>query len=128
MPGQFLIKTVVHFSAAHVLTGYEGACDQIHGHNYEVRVEVLATQLDALGMGLDFEDIKKASREAIADLDHVHLNDLPVFEGQNPTAERVAALVYKRLSRALDREHVRVHAIELWETHDSCVRYSEGPR
>ena len=125
MPGQYLIKTVVHFSAAHVLKGHKGACDQIHGHNYEVRVEVLAKQLDELGMGLDFEQIKQASHEAIADLDHVNLNDLPVFEGQNPTAERVAAIIYQRLSRALSREHARVHAVELWETHDSCVRYSE---
>ena len=125
MPGQYEIKTVVHFCAAHVLYGYEGACERIHGHNYEVRVEVVADRLDDLGMGIDFEDIKTASREAVADLDHQHLNELEVFGGQNPTAERVAQLVFERLSRALDREHARVRAVELWETHDSCVRYSE---
>jgi 6-pyruvoyltetrahydropterin/6-carboxytetrahydropterin synthase len=50
MAAQYTIKTVVHFSAAHVLKGYEGACDQIHGHNYVVNVEVVADRLDALGM------------------------------------------------------------------------------
>jgi 6-pyruvoyltetrahydropterin/6-carboxytetrahydropterin synthase len=126
MAAQYKIKTVVHFSAAHVLVGYAGACDRVHGHNYEVHVEVVADQLDELGMGIDFEDIKRASHEAVADLDHRHLNELPPFEGRNPTAENVAALVYQRLSRMLNREHVRVHAVELWETHDSCVRYTEG--
>jgi 6-pyruvoyltetrahydropterin/6-carboxytetrahydropterin synthase len=123
MPGRYTIKTVVHFSAAHVLYGYEGACERVHGHNYEVHVEVVADRLDDLGMGIDFEEIKAASHEAIADLDHRHLNELEVFEGKNPTAERVAALIHQRLSRALNREHARVRAVELWETHDSCVRY-----
>ncbi len=125
MPAQYLIKTVVHFSAAHVLHGYPGACERVHGHNYDVHVEVLADALDALGMGIDFEDIKRASQEAIADLDHRHLNEIEAFGGENPTAERIAALIYGRLSRILDREHARVVAVELWETHDSCVRYSE---
>lgn len=123
MPGRYTIKTVVHFSAAHVLYGYEGACERVHGHNYEVHVEVVADRLDELGMGIDFEEIKAASHEAIADLDHRHLNELEVFEGKNPTAERVAALIHGRLSRALNREHAQVRAVELWETHDSCVRF-----
>jgi 6-pyruvoyltetrahydropterin/6-carboxytetrahydropterin synthase len=127
MSARYTITTVVHFSAAHVLHGYEGACDRVHGHNYELRVEVVADALDALGMGLDFERIKAASRAAVEDLDHRHLNDLPAFEGENPTAERVARLVFQRLSRTLDGPHARVAAVELWETHDACVRYSESP-
>ena len=38
------------FSAAHRLCGYEGACSNLHGHNWTVRVALEAERLDNIGM------------------------------------------------------------------------------
>ena len=47
------------FSAAHQIRGHQGGCQNLHGHNYRVRVYVRARELDGLGMVIDFADLKK---------------------------------------------------------------------
>ncbi|WP_006787282.1 6-carboxytetrahydropterin synthase QueD [Thiorhodospira sibirica] len=125
MPATYVLKVCVDFSAAHVLNGYDGGCAHLHGHNWQVEVEVKATALDDLGMGLDFKVIKQAAREVVAMLDHRYLNDLAAFSQQNPTAENIAAWIFGELATRLNRPHVRMHAVTLWETPRACVRYSE---
>ena len=119
------MKIVTDFAAAHQLRDYPGVCSRLHGHNWKVEVDVVARQLDKVGMGLDFADIKSATRELIGSLDHRNLNDLVPFDTVNPTAENIAAHMYQRLSAELNDERVKVDAITIWETERSCVTYSE---
>jgi 6-pyruvoyltetrahydropterin/6-carboxytetrahydropterin synthase len=125
MAREYLLKTCVHFAAAHRLRGYQGDCEQLHGHNYKVEIEIRATQLDALGMGVDFRAIREAAREVVGVLDHRLLNEIPPFTEVNPTAENIAVYVYEQLGRLLDGEHARVHAVTIWETDRDSVRYSQ---
>jgi 6-pyruvoyltetrahydropterin/6-carboxytetrahydropterin synthase len=126
MAREFLLETHVHFAAAHRLRGYQGDCEQLHGHNYKVDIEVRAAQLDELGMGIDFRAIRAAAREVVAVLDHRLLNDIPPFDELNPTAENIAVYVYEQLAGRLDGEHARVSAVTIWETDRDRVRYSAG--
>jgi 6-pyruvoyltetrahydropterin/6-carboxytetrahydropterin synthase len=128
MAREFLLKTHVHFAAAHRLRGYRGDCEQLHGHNYKVEIEVLAGDLDELGMGIDFRAIRAAGREVVAVLDHRLLNDIPPFTELNPTAENIAAYVFDQLAQVLETGSetgtgVKVHAITVWETERDSVRY-----
>jgi 6-pyruvoyltetrahydropterin/6-carboxytetrahydropterin synthase len=81
--------------------------------------------LDALGIALDFKTIKAEARALADRLDHRHLNEIEPFDRINPTAENLAAWIYRRLAERLDRESVRVSAVTLWETETACVRYTE---
>jgi 6-pyruvoyltetrahydropterin/6-carboxytetrahydropterin synthase len=123
MAPEFLLKTHVHFAAAHRLRGYQGDCEQLHGHNYKVEIEVRATGLDEVGMGIDFRAIRVAAREVVAVLDHRLLNDIPPFTELNPTAENIAVYVYEQLGRTLNQAQARVHAVTIWETDRDSVRY-----
>jgi len=114
-----------HFSSAHYLRNYHGRCENLHGHNWKVEVEVAASELDAMGMGVDFRVIKQAARDIAERLDHRYLNDLEAFARVNPTAENIAAYFYNELSAQLNNERIRVHAVTLWETERACVRYVE---
>lgn len=125
MSGRFKMKIVTDFAAAHLLRGYPGPCSRLHGHNWKVEVEVTATHLDDIGMGLDFRDIKAATKEIVDQMDHRHLNELPPFDKVNPTAENIAAHIYGRLVDRLNNERVSVHAVTLWETERACVSYTE---
>ena len=122
---KYRMKIVTDFAAAHQLRDYPGVCSRLHGHNWKVEVDVVASQLDKVGMGLDFADIKSATRELIGTLDHRNLNDLVPFDTVNPTAENIAAHLYQRLSKELNDERVKVDAITIWETERACVTYSE---
>ena len=88
-------------------------------------MEVIATSLDEVGMGLDFKAIKVQTREALGRLDHRHLNEIKPFDVINPTAENIAAYLYRQLSDSLSGPRTRVGAVTLWETERACVRYTE---
>lgn len=124
--GRYTLKVTTDFAAAHSLRGYPGDCRRLHGHNWKVEVEVIATSLDECGMGIDFKAIKEATRTVIRELDHYHLNEIPPFDKINPTAENIAAYLFQGISRILDGERVRVGSVTLWETERACVRYQEN--
>jgi 6-pyruvoyltetrahydropterin/6-carboxytetrahydropterin synthase len=125
MAGRYTLKVVTDFAAAHQLRGYPGECSRLHGHNWKLEVEVQATELDDIGMGMDFKAIKLAARRAVEGLDHRHLNELEPFAAVNPTAEHIAAYVFREISGRLNGARTRVTAVTLWETERACVRYTE---
>ncbi len=125
MAARYTLKVVTDFAAAHSLRDYPGDCRRLHGHNWKVEVEVSARQLDELGMVVDFKAIKQATRKVTDELDHRYLNEVPPFDRLNPTAENMAAHIYRRLAEELNAPGVQVHAVTLWETERACVRYTE---
>ncbi len=55
----FTIFKDFRFSSAHSIRGHNTrGCQNLHGHNYRVRVHLAAERLDTLGMVLDFTDLK----------------------------------------------------------------------
>ena len=125
MGTKYTLKIVTDFASAHTLRDYPGACSRMHGHNWKVEVEVIATELDSVGMGIDFKEIKRATKEIADQLDHRYLNDLAPFTEVNPTAENIAAYFFKQLTANLNNERISVSAVTLWETERACVTYSE---
>jgi len=125
MAAQYQLKVVTDFASAHTLRDYPGACSRMHGHNWKVELEAVATQLDDIGMGVDFKVMKQAAREVSAELDHQYLNELEPIKEINPTAENIAAYMYREISVRINSETIKVTALTLWETERACVRYSE---
>jgi 6-pyruvoyltetrahydropterin/6-carboxytetrahydropterin synthase len=56
------------FSSAHFVIS-EGECEALHGHNYEVEVQVEG-DLDELGMVMDFRRVKRSVSKICKNLDH----------------------------------------------------------
>lgn len=125
MPAKYTLKVVSDFASAHTLRDYPGACSRMHGHNWKVETEVEATTLDKVGMGIDFKAIRRATEALTDKLDHRYLNEIAPFDEVNPTAENIAAFLFKGLSETLNSDHIKVKAITLWETERACVRYTE---
>jgi len=125
MKPRYTLTVTTEFASAHSLRDYPGDCRRLHGHNWKVEVEVVASELDALGMAVDFGEIKAAARAAAGELDHRYLNEIPPFDRLNPTAENLAAHLFERISARLNNARVTVSAVTLWETDRACVRYSK---
>ena len=47
------------FQAAHRLSGYDGKCARIHGHNYRLRAMVEVDRLGSDGFAIEFERVKE---------------------------------------------------------------------
>lgn len=125
MPARYTLKIVTDFAAAHYLRNYEGKCARLHGHNWKIELEVTATGLNEVGMGIDFQDMKTETKALLEGLDHYNLNDMPPFDKINPTAENLAAFIYQSLADQINDERVNVSAVTVWETERACVRYTE---
>lgn len=125
MAGVFEVYVKTHFSAAHSLRGYSGDCERIHGHNWMVEVFVRCTELDGLGIGIDFRDIKAAVKEVLSGIDHRNLNDLPRFSEQNPTSENIARFLYRELSGKLNTGPTKVSKVKVSETPGAGAFYWE---
>jgi 6-pyruvoyltetrahydropterin/6-carboxytetrahydropterin synthase len=115
------------FSAAHAIRGHTRGCQNLHGHNYRVRVHLRAGRLDALGMVLDFADLKAIMEEILGPFDHQVLNEVPPFDQRNTTAELLAEYVFeevaKRLPGAAPDRRIEAVTVEVWETDTSCASY-----
>jgi 6-pyruvoyltetrahydropterin/6-carboxytetrahydropterin synthase len=104
------------FAAAHFLTKYHGKCENLHGHNYRLRV-TLSGPLQADDMVVDFVEVKRIVQvQVISLLDHMSLND----RFPNPSCERVAEWIFQTL-----KPHLPVTQIELFETDTASVTYHE---
>jgi 6-pyruvoyltetrahydropterin/6-carboxytetrahydropterin synthase len=116
------------FSAAHQIRLHGGKCERLHGHNWRVRVHVRASELDRIGMVVDFADLQTLVAEIGARLDHRNVNEVPPFDEINTTAELIARFFYVEASRRLaEREggRVRVSKVEVWENEGSLAVYRE---
>ena len=113
------------FAAAHQLNGYEGVCENLHGHNWKVEVFVNADKLNDIGIALDFKVLKNKTKEILSVLDHKNLNQVPPFDKINPSSENIARWLYKRLGDILESLDVKVSKVCVWETDNYCASYSE---
>jgi 6-pyruvoyltetrahydropterin/6-carboxytetrahydropterin synthase len=119
------IKT---FCCAHYLNNYDGACANMHGHNYKVEVTVERKVLNKQDMVIDFKDLSPIIEDVIVEWDHKTMNEIEAF---NPTAENMAQAIAKRVQSRLDKEIMmdndglysteKVTKVRLWETDTSYV-------
>jgi 6-pyruvoyltetrahydropterin/6-carboxytetrahydropterin synthase len=130
----FRVTKEIHFCYGHRLLNYAGKCRNLHGHNGRAVVTLEAPELDALGMVVDFTEIKRTLGSWIDQtLDHrmiLHRDDpaIPEFRrlGEpfievdvNPTAETIAKLIF---DHAMERG-LPVVEVTMWETDSSFATY-----
>lgn len=118
----FEIMVEETFDAAHCLRGYQGSCENLHGHTYKVQCVLRKAELDNLGISFDFRQVKRAIRDIASELDHEYLNELSAFQTKNPTAENLAVFIHGRLTEDIGPYVVRV---TVWETASSAATYYE---
>jgi len=125
--GQWRLRVSSDFSSSHQLRHYEGKCENMHGHNFEVEVDVTGDRLDPkLGILMDFKELKRVLKVVTDELDHRHLNELPAFADQNPSSELLARHVYRRLRDLLAAYPVRLEQVMVSEKASSRAYYSEA--
>lgn len=120
----YKISVTTKFAAAHRLREYEGACENLHGHNWLVKAQVATSQLDDIGIAYDFKKLKVQLHEIIDRLDHQYLNDVPPFDAMNPTSENVAKYIFQSLATKLP-DNLKVVSIEVGESDHYTAIYEE---
>lgn len=139
------------FDCAHMLSGHEGLCSNVHGHTYKMQVQVRRDRASlcesglSAGMVVDFKDLKQVVNDHIIyHFDHAFVfykngNEVEKAVGHlllshgmkvaevsyRPTAENMAKSFFQILSEAFRNSPIIIESVRLWETPTS---YAEACR
>jgi len=119
----FEVSVEYTFAAGHALRGYKGKCENVHGHNYKLRVTVQGEKLNSIGLLMDFADLRAAVRSLVERFDHQFLNDLEPFRKINPSAENLAWYVGTELQKEIKNQGLSVNNVTVWETDTTSASY-----
>lgn len=109
-----------HFDSAHKLPNYKGKCKNLHGHRWEVEVEVSGEVNPKTGMILDFSLLKAfCEKTFLNQFDHGYLNE----HLENPTAENLVEFIVKIIQVVLKEEPYRLERIRLYESPDAYAEW-----
>lgn len=111
-----------HFDAAHALRGYQGECQRLHGHTWDVEVTVRGDRLDHVGIVYDFKTLKDDLAAVLEPLDHAYLNEVPPFDERNATAEHLSRFLYEQLAARIG-DAVEVVEVSVWESPIARITY-----
>ncbi len=122
----FRLKVQDYFSSAHYLRNYKGSCENLHGHNWKVELLVEGSQLNNLDILIDFKILKSILKETLNELDHKLLNEIPYFKNVNPSSERLAEYIFKKIKDKLSQySNIKVKEVTVYETDKVSATYYE---
>ena len=101
-----------NFSSAHQLRGYKGKCENLHGHNYRIEIYARGSELDNIGLLVDFVELKAAADEVVQYLDHRNINELDPFVELQPSAENLAKYILERVAAKVSDDRVQIYKVD----------------
>jgi len=130
------IKIEHHFDAAHRLATHKGKCNNLHGHRWDLLIEMDGIIDPITGIVVDFGDIKKAINDVF---DHATLLSnhdsnmclLNVLEDMGskklimhnePTAENLTKSIWNVLYNHFHKT-LEWMSITIWESPTACASY-----
>jgi 6-pyruvoyl-tetrahydropterin synthase len=113
------------FCATHVLTRDGTPIEPQHGHDWRVEAVAAGDALDAIGVVVDFEALKKAVGEVASRFHYGDVTTHPDFAGQSPSAEAVARYFFREVRRGMGAEGRRLRRVRVWEAPGCSASYVE---
>jgi 6-pyruvoyltetrahydropterin/6-carboxytetrahydropterin synthase len=120
----YATTVLTDFVAQHYLTvpdpGPEGVP---HSHHFEVELTFRGPALNEYDYLVDIDDAEAALADLADRYRDALLNDLPEFEGDNPSVERFARVIFDRVTDAVTDETVAELAVTVWEDETAAATY-----
>lgn len=104
-----------------------GPENEWHSHHFTIEVTLKSESLNKWGYVCDITDVKSALKSVAAKVSDQTLNDMPEFEGLNPSVEHFARISAAHIQAALDEETLtRCHYmhVRIWEDEEAAAQYA----
>ncbi len=112
------------FIAQHRLIGGDwGAENQLHSHHYALELILEGQELDQHGYLVDIVDIEQALEAQVAVYRDRVLNDLPAFQGLNPSIEHFSRILCQALAAQIKAANLGRITVKLWENEIAWAAY-----
>ena len=113
------------FVAQHFLTVPDCGPENIkHSHVFAVELLIEGDKLNEYGYLVDIDEVKKSMSEAIGMYRDKTLNDMPAFQGLNPSIEHFARILVEYFVPALNNADLEKLTVRMWEDRYCWASYS----
>jgi 6-pyruvoyltetrahydropterin/6-carboxytetrahydropterin synthase len=113
------------FCSTHRLTKEGQPIEPNHGHDWRVEVTAAGSDLDAIGVVVDFENLKHAVAAVAQEFHYRDMNEHPAFAAQSPSAEAVARHFFREVKARLGAEGSLLRRVRVWEAPGCSASYQE---
>ena len=122
----YTVAVTRDFIAQHFLIGGDwGAENERHSHHYRVEVQLEGLSLNQHGYLVDIVDIETHLEALVARYRDKTLNDVPEFEGLNPSIEHFARIFCQALSDLIHAPNLQAMTIKMWENEIAWAAYRQ---
>jgi 6-pyruvoyltetrahydropterin/6-carboxytetrahydropterin synthase len=120
----YTVTVIREFIAQHFLIGGDwGAENHLHSHPYKLEVRLEGEKLDAHGYLVDIVEIESALAKTIDYFRDNTLNELPEFEGLNPSIEHFSRILCNKISDQISAQNLWAITVLLWEDHQAWASF-----
>ena len=113
-----------NFIAQHALIGGDfGAENLPHSHHYVLELQLEGADLDQHGYLVDIVEVERILAELISAYRDHFINDLPGFEGINPSLEAFSRILCASLDKDIKAENIHSLKVILWENESAWASY-----
>ena len=114
------------FVAQHFLTVPNcGPENEWHSHHFQVEVRLEGNTLNENGYLVDIVDVKEAIDGLVDRYRDATLNDLPEFEGLNPSIEHFSRIFCTSLQDRISAENLDTVSVRIWEDEEAWASYTD---
>ena len=121
----YTLRVSRDFVAQHYLTVPGcGPENEWHSHHFELELLLEGPSLNDNGYLVDIVEIEELLDALTDRYQDATLNDLPEFDGKNPSVEHFAQIVCSYVDRQLDLDKVNNITSRIWEDDSAWASYS----
>ena len=115
------------FVAQHFLTVPDcGPENEWHSHHFKIQVQLEGETLNEHGYLVDIVEVKDGLDAIVGRYKDRTLNDLPEFDGKNPSIEHFARITAESLGERLTAGNLTRLTVRLWEDDEAWASYGLG--
>ncbi len=120
----FTVSIETHFWASHQLVLPDGSKEPQHQHNWAVTAEVGSSELNSMGLVMDFHRLRTMLDSIAGELDNTAIEKIDYFQRNSASAENVAKYIYEQLEPKLPKG-VKLEAVRVGEEPGSSTKFSK---
>ncbi len=114
------------FIAQHFLIGGDwGPENDRHSHHYAIEVQLEGAELDKHGYLVDIVDVEHNLDALVARYKDKTLNELPEFDGLNPSIEHFSRIFCRALAERINAPNLSALTIKIWENDIAWATYRQ---
>lgn len=121
----YTLRVSQDFIAQHYLTVPDcGPENEWHSHHFEVEVLLKGDTLNENGYLIDIVEVEEALTNLSERYRNATLNDLPEFEGLNPSIEHFSRIICQSIEDEIMTDNLDEIAVRVWEDDVAWAGYS----